>query len=469
MRTISLCFRRALTGALLLIVPLASGTAQRPTRLVLQKTVDSLVANALTEGPVAGMSVAVVRGRDTVVMKGYGFADVENDVRATPLTVYRIGSITKQFTAADVLRLVEEGKLSLDDSIGKHLSTLPAAWRGVTIRQLLNHTSGIPSYTGAGPRWATKMRLDLPHDTLIGIVANDPLDFPVGSAWRYNNSGYYLLGMLIERVTGHPYGEDLRDRFFAPLGLKGTIYCDAQPIIKHRAQGYIAGPNRALLNADPLSMSQPFSAGSLCSTVGDLVAWQRALAAGRVVKPASYVAMTTPEGAATGAHYGYGLGRDTLSGHQRVQHNGGINGFNSVLTFFPDDSLSIAVLGNTNGPFVDRVADNIARAALGLKLVSPPPRARDLPTTAEQRARYAGTYLLALPDGKTLELRVFERDGKLISQATGQPEFALMFQGNDSFAPSFDPTARLTFGPGSPASRVTLVQGGGTVVGERVR
>ena len=179
--------------------------------------------------------------------------------------------------------------------------------------------------------------------------------------------------------------------------------------------------------------------------------------------------MITPEGAAIASHYGYGLGRDTLSGHLRVQHGGGINGFNSMLTYFPADSLSIVVLGNTNGPFVDRVADNIARAALGLKMISPPPPARDLPTTAEQRARYVGTYRLALPNAQTLELRIFERDGKLMSQATGQPEFALRFQGNDSFAPSFDPAVRLTFGPGSPAERVTLVQGGGTVVGERVR
>lgn len=469
MLTSSPLFRRTLTGALLLIVPLASASAQRPTRAALQKTVDSLVANALAEGPVAGMSVAVVRGRDTVVMKGYGFADVENDVRATPQTVYRIGSITKQFTAADVLQLVEQGKLSLDDSIGKHLSTLPAAWRAVTIRQLLNHTSGIPSYTNAGPRWATRMRLDLPHDTLVGIVANDSMDFPVGSKWRYNNTGYYLLGMLIERLTGHPYGDDLRERFFAPLGLKATIYCDTRPIIKHRAQGYAVDPNRKLVNADPLSMGQPFSAGSLCSTVGDLVAWQRALAAGRVVKPASYTAMITPEGAALPSRYGFGLGRDTVSGHQRVQHGGGINGFNSMLTYFPDDSLSIAVLGNTSGPFVDRVADNIARAALGLKMISPPPPARDLPTTAEQRARYVGTYRLALPNGQPLELRIYERDGKLLSQATGQPEFALRFQGNDSFAPSFDPAVRLNFGPGSPVARVTLVQGGQSIVGERVR
>jgi D-alanyl-D-alanine carboxypeptidase len=265
--------------------------SQRAAGAALRRTIDSLVNDALTEGPVAAMSVAVVRGHDTIVMKGYGLADVENDVRASERTVYRIGSITKQFTAAAVLQLVEQGRLSLDDSIGKHLPTVPAGWRRIPIRQLLNHTSGIPSYTSAGPRWATRMRLDLPHDTLIGIVANDSMDFAAGSQFRYNNTGYYLLGMLIERLTGRSYADVVRDQLAMPLGLRATLYCETRPLIKHRAQGYQVGSDDKLANADALSMTQPFSAGALCSTVGDLVAWQRALAAGRVVKPSSYTAM----------------------------------------------------------------------------------------------------------------------------------------------------------------------------------
>ena len=472
MSTLS-CFpmRSLAAAAILLLAPIRDGATQRPASPALRRTVDSLVSKALAEGPIAGISVAVVRGRDTVVMKGYGFADIENDVPAAARTVYRIGSITKQFTAADVLKLIEQGHLSLDDSIGRHLPNLPGAWRGVKIRYLLNHTSGIPSYTSAGPRWATKMRLDMPHDSLIGIVANDPMDFPVGSQWRYNNSGYYLLGMLIERITGKPYGDGLRERQFVPLGMSSTMYCDTRPIIKHRAHGYVVGPDRTLMNAPPLSMGQPFSAGALCSTVGDLVTWQRALASGRVIRPASYRAMITPEGSAIASRYGYGIGRDTIAGHQRIQHNGGINGFNAALQYFPDDSLSVVVLGNTNGPLVDRVTENIARAALGLPLISPPAAPRDLPTTAEQRARYAGTYRLALPTGQSLDLRIFERDGRLMSQATGQAEIALLFQGNDVFVASFDPTrlALLTFAPGTPAPRLTLLQGAQSIVGERVR
>jgi CubicO group peptidase (beta-lactamase class C family) len=445
----------------------SAASAQRPTRAALQRTVDSLVANALTEGPVAGMSVAVVRGRDTVVMKGYGFADVENDVPATAQTVYRIGSITKQYTAAAVLQLVEQNKISLDDSLGKHLPAAPAGWRKVPIRQLLNHTSGIPSYTSAGPRWMSRMRLDLPHDSLIGIVAGDSMDFAPGSQWRYNNTGYYLLGMLLERVTGRSYADVVRDQLVAPLGLTATMYCGTRPLIKRRAQGYQVADEK-LVNADPLSMSQPFAAGALCSTGGDLIAWQRALAAGRVVKQASYASMTTPEGAAVRSHYGYGLASDSLAGRPRVQHGGGINGFNSMLMYFPSDTLSIAVLANTNGPWADRVANNIARAALGAPLVAPPARLVDLPTTAEERARMVGTYSLALPNGRTLNLRVFERDGKLLAQGEGQGETPLRYQGNSTFGASFDPSLRLTFAPGTPAPRVTLLQGGATIDGPRV-
>jgi len=443
-------------------------SAQRPVCAGLERTVDSLVAEAIREGPMAGMSVAVLCGRDTVVMKGYGFADVENEVPATAHTVYRIGSITKQFTAAAVLQLVEQGKLSLDDSVGKHLPTIPSRWRGVPIRQLLNHTSGIPSYTSAGPRWTERMRLDLAHDSLIGIVGNDSMDFAAGSKWRYNNTGYYLLGMVVERLSGNSYTEFVRDKLANPLGLRATMYCDTRPIIKKRAQGYQVGSDQKLINADPIGMGQPFSAGALCSTVGDLVVWQRALAAGRVVKPVSYTAMTTPIGVAVGSAYGYGLAADTLGGRKRVQHGGGINGFNSMLQYYPVEAISIAVLGNTNGPWVDRIADNIARAALGVKLVPAPPKLRDLATNAEDRARFSGKYRLALPSGP-LELRVFEREGKLMMQGAGQPEIPLLYQGNSSFGASFDPSLRLTFAVGTPAPKLTLSQGGGTFDGPRVR
>jgi hypothetical protein len=159
---------------------------------------------------------------------------------------------------------------------------------------------------------------------------------------------------------------------------------------------------------------------------------------------------------------------DTLGGRSRVQHGGGINGFNSMLAYYPSDTLSIAVLVNTNGPWADRLANNIARAALGVPLVASPAPLVDLPTTAEERARFAGTYRLALPNGRTLNLRVFERDGKLVAQGDGQGEMPLRYQGNSVFGASFDRSMRLTFAPGNPTPKVTLLQGGATIDGPRV-
>jgi D-alanyl-D-alanine carboxypeptidase len=440
-------------------------------RARLVRIIDSLATAALRNQPIAGLSLAVVHGRDTVALRGYGYADLENDVPATAETVYRIGSITKQFTAAAVMQLVEQGRIGLDDSLGTHLPTVPAAWRPVTVRQLLNHTSGIRSYTSVGPRWAAVRRLDLAPDSILGLVRGDTLDFTPGTRWLYNNSGYVLLGVLIEKVSGRPYADYLAERLFAPLGLSSTVYCETRPLIKRRADGYETVGSR-FVNAEFLSMSQPFSAGALCSTVRDLVKWQRALAAGRVVSAASYARMTTPETLRSGQrlNYGFGLMADTLGAHRMIFHGGGINGFVSDVAHYPDDSLTIAVLSNTIPSNPAALGRNIARAVLGMPLVAPRPKPTDLPLTAQERARYPGTYELKLPNGTTLSLRVFEQDGQLLSQATNQPTIRLYSLGNHTFGVEFDPNLRLTFiVEGDRAARVTLLQGGATVVGERVQ
>ncbi len=285
-------------SALALWARALAGQAARPTAASVAATVDSLVADFQRATGVPGVSVAVIRaGRDTLAYKGYGLADVENDVPATPRTVYRIGSITKQFTSAAVLQLAEQGRLSLDAALGTVLPQVPAAWRGVTIRQLLSHTSGIRSYTDIGPRWQRRWGEDMVPDTILSLVRDDTLDFAPGTRWHYDNTGYVVLGMVVEKVAGQPYAEYLREHLWQPLGLTSTYYCDAAPIVPHRARGYDAARG-ALVNAAYLRVTQPFAAGALCSTVGDLAAWNRALATGRVVRAASWTRMTTPEGAA---------------------------------------------------------------------------------------------------------------------------------------------------------------------------
>jgi len=269
----------------------AAAQSGRSSRGSVAQAADSIADAIIKRGRVAALSIAVMRGRDTLVMKGYGMADIENEVPATPLTVYRIGSVTKQFTSVAIMQLVEQGKLSLDDDVTKYVPNAPTHGRHVLVRHLLNHTSGIPSYTDVGPEFGRVMRLDLAKDSLIASVKNDSLQFEPGSHFYYNNTGYFLLGMIIERVTGKPYGEYLHDVLFAPNGLTSTMYCSVMPLIKHRAQGYEGRPT-GLVNAPYISMDLPYAAGSLCSTVGDLAAWTRLLHSGKLVKQSSFAAMT---------------------------------------------------------------------------------------------------------------------------------------------------------------------------------
>jgi CubicO group peptidase (beta-lactamase class C family) len=350
----------------------ASETSRTPpSRAEVIARVDSLAKAFLAQPQSPGLSIAVIRaGRDTLVFKGYGKADLENDVPATPATVYRIGSITKQFTAAAVMRLVERGSVHLGDSIGKYLPELPRAWRPVKIRQLLNHTSGIPSYTDLGESWARRWGEYMSPDTLVALTASRPMDFAPGTGWRYDNTGYVVLGMLLEKVSGKPYAEYLESTLFAPLGLTHTYYCERSPLIPHRARGY-QREGKSFTNAPYLDMSQPYSAGALCSTVGDLARWNRLLATGKVVSPASYAEMTTPEGNAGLNHYGFGLVRGAVGSHIMIEHGGGIHGFITSNAYLPNDSLSITVLTNAAPSNPDALLGNIARAVYGIPLVQP--------------------------------------------------------------------------------------------------
>lgn len=316
------------------------------------------------------MAVAVVKGSDTIVMRGYGFADLATKPPAGPRTVYEIGSITKQFTAAAIMRLAEQGKLSLDDDASKYLS-FPLQGHHVTIRQLLNHTSGIHSYTSKA-EWRPHWGEDLSPDSIVGFVARDTFDFAPGAKWSYNNTGYVLLGMIVERASGTPYAQYLAEQFFRPLGLTQTSYCPAQ---RDRdtsfALGYSARDGQ-LVPTTYLSMTQPFSAGALCSSVASYLVWQRALHGGRVVSPASYALMTTPDTLNDGKRltYGFGLSTAKLGDHRMITHGGGINGYTTSQIYFPDDSLSVIAFTNTDAAGPDFTAMNIARAVLGLPLVS---------------------------------------------------------------------------------------------------
>ncbi len=451
---------------LVLTLALPSGLSAQslPPRATVARVADSLVQAFIAAGGSPSVAAGIVRGADTILLRAWGKADLEHGVAATAQTVYRIGSVTKQFTAAAVMQLVEQGKVGLGDSIAAHLPDLPSAWRRVTIRQLLNHTSGIPSYTGSAA-WQGRWSVELPPESLLAMTAKDTMWFAPGSKWRYDNTGYVLLGMLIEKIAGRPWGTDMEVRFFDPLGLDRTYNCTAEPVIPNRARGY-EKRGTGWINTGYLAMSHPYAAGALCSTVGDMARWNRALHTGKVVSAASYRAMTTPEGAALDGRrgYGFGLQRDTLGAHEVIEHGGGIHGFITANAWVPGAELSVTVLTNSGSARADDLLGQLARAALGMPLDRPP---QPVPLAAADAKQYAGVYALELPAGAR-DFTIAEAPGGLTAQLQGQGPIPLIHYGDHTFGAAFDPTLRLIFSvEQGRASRVVLVQGGGRFRGVR--
>lgn len=454
---------RVLTTLLLLTLSSSSLAAQAANGLAAR--IDSIVAAEIAAGAAPGLSVAVVRGADTLVLKGYGLADVENGVAVTDRSVFRIGSLTKQFTAAAVLKLVEEGRIRLDAPLSEYLPEYPGPGGRVTIRQLLNHTSGIPSYTSLGDRFWPRARLDLTHEEMLEAFARDSLEFEPGTRFVYNNSAYYLLGMLVERAGGESYGAYLKRTQFEPLGLTQMMYCDPRPIVRYRAEGYTRESGE-LRNAAPLSMNVPGAAGALCGTARDLVRWTEALVSGRVVSEGSYAQMVEPTRLAGGQvqPYGFGLGRARLGEHDAIQHSGGIFGFSSFMAYYPASDLTIVVLANSDATNTGVIHQKIARAVLG---IAEPQRAQEVPIAAAELPKYTGTFDLA--PTVPMQIRVFVEGDRLMAQATGQGAFPLRHIGNDTFLGPDATTIRMVFVvEAGRATSFTLHQGGGAIVARRI-
>jgi len=345
-----------LLGALLL--PLL----QDPDKLT--GAIDGAVVDATRDATFVGLSVAVAKDDVVVFARGYGLAEAEHGVAADEDTMFRIGSITKQFTAAAVCRLVERFELDLDENLDTYDVAFPVQGRSVTLRHLLTHTSGIPSYTDF-EAWRRTGPLELTHEELLGQVRDKPFQFEPGTAFNYNNTGYYLLGVVLERVTGDTYSDHLHGTLFGPLGLARTRYDSNADLIPNRAQGYRMVDGR-LANDEPIGLSQPGAAGALASTARDLVAWDVALRTGKVVEPATYAEMTTPYmlANATEVPYGLGLFLNDRNGARCVSHGGGIHGFNSILAHYPDAGISIAVLSNCENFSAEAVEASLAALLL---------------------------------------------------------------------------------------------------------
>ncbi len=433
-------------------------------RAGLEHEIDALVEKAMEEGPIAGLSVAVARSGRLVHLKGYGYADLENGIPASDKTIYHVGSITKQFTAAAVMQLVEKGALALDRPITDYIPDYPTHGQSVTVRSILNHTSGIKNFT-AMPSWWRTMAVEKTPEEMVDVFRNEPFDFPPGTAFSYSNSGYIVLGFLIERVTGKPYGGYLNENLFVPLQLSSTSYSDDRALVRHRARGYKVA-ERNFVNADYVSQSQAYAAGAVCSSAQDLVRWMHALGHGGVVSPESYARMIQPGTLANGSsvEYGFGLAVSYLEQHHRINHVGGTLGFAGQISYYYDDDVTIVVLSNTEGAKVANMESDIARLMLGLGNRT----VKDLLLAPEELKQYSGVY-----EVKPGEVEIKPANGRLevdLAVPGVEGRYVLLNQGKNVFHVESDSEISLRFAlEDGVAKRFVLSYKGITMHGTRTR
>jgi len=355
-------------------------------------------------------SVLLAQDGKALFRKSYGLANVEWDIPNTPDTKFRLGSITKQFTSALILQLVEQGKIKLDDSIRQYYTDAPEAWQPVTIHHLLSHESGIPSYTEVPGFFEKQAATARTPTEIIQLTQKMPLEFASGSKYKYDNTGYILLGYVIEKVTGRSYEEQLQKAILEPLGMKDTGFDHYTAILKHRAEGYEYAGDK-LRRAAFLEMSLPYAAGSLYSTVDDLLKWDQALYGTQILSAASKEKMWTPNL----SDYGYEWMIAKRYGERSLEHGGGINGFNTMLIRLPDKSLAAIVLANASTQATGPIAAGLLAIALGQQVEAPKPRTR-IPLAPEAMKRFEGVYAMNPSFKLTIKL-----DGDHLSaQATGQ-------------------------------------------------
>jgi CubicO group peptidase (beta-lactamase class C family) len=347
------------------IPAIAGQTAQRPAAQLVSELDRLLSARFPIDGP--GAAVVVVKEGRVIFRKGYGMANLELKTPMQPDMVFEIGSLTKQFTSTAILMLVDQGKVSLDEDLHKYLPDYPDKGAKITIENLLTHTSGIKSYT-SDLKWRSMWRQDMTVQQIIDITKDDPLEFPPGTKWKYDNTGYILLGAIIEKVSGLSYADYVRRNIFEPLGMKHSYYGSNSAVIPGRASGYSRDAGN-WSNATYLSMTQPYAAGSLMSSVDDLAIWDAAVSAGKLLSKASWDRAFTPYKLANGddTHYGYGWSIDAYDGHPMVRHNGGIFGYVSEAVRLPDDHVYVAMLTNSDGHDFDTgfLATELAAATIG--------------------------------------------------------------------------------------------------------
>lgn len=372
-----------------------------------------------------GFVALVAKNNQVIYRKAFGYANLELDVKLKPENIFRIGSITKQFTAAAILKLEEEGKLSLQDDIKKFIPDYPTHGHTITIEHLLTHTSGIKSYTSM-KEWDAEMRKkDFTPVEMIDFFKKEPMDFAPGEEFLYNNSAYFLLGYIIEKASGKTYEEYLEDTFFEPLGMSSSSYGNTSRVIKNRAAGYMR-KNGEFVNAEFLSMTQPYAAGSLLSTVDDLFKWYTAVTNDNVISKENRVKAHTSFKLNNGKPTGYGFGwfLGNIQGSPMIEHGGGINGYLTASLWLPEEKVFVAVFSNCNAMPPQNTAFKLAAVAIGK-----PFDWKEIDLDKDALADYVGVYESDEEETRTLAI---ENDSLFYVYPAGNRAKLLPF-GKDRF------------------------------------
>jgi CubicO group peptidase (beta-lactamase class C family) len=384
----------------------------------------------LKDKEIPGIAVLVARDGNVLYRKGFGYADINSKIKVTPETKFRIGSVTKQFTAAAILKLQENNKLSVNDKLSKFIPDFP---RGdeVTIHHLLTHTSGIHSYTSK-PGFIDKVTTTISEQDLVNSIKNDPYDFNPGEQWSYNNSGYFLLGYIIGKVSGKPYATYLKETFLDPLQMTNTGVHYAGIKLENEALGYSKdkGKYDATINWD---MSWAGGAGALYSTLDDLLKWNTALYNGKILKDESLKAATTSVTLKNGekpqqGEYGYGLGISKFRGTPVIQHGGGLHGFLTQLAWYPAEKLSVVMFTNTNDVDVNFNPNPIAELYM-YKSLDKQETIKELAEKPKNLADFTGRY-----DFMNSAVMIISTEGdKIFGQLTGQQKFEIYPSSENEF------------------------------------
>jgi CubicO group peptidase (beta-lactamase class C family) len=407
-----------------------SASAQKaaaPSARQIAAKVDEYMKSAVEVERFSG-SILVARDGKVIVSKSYGMANVELDVPNKPNTVFRLASITKQFTASAIMMLQERGKLNTGDSICKHLTDCPAVWQPITIRHLLTMTSGIAgaSLTEIGP----PRGLPVPHDQWLEATKKKPLAFTPGEMFRYNNSGYTLLGLIIERVSGKSYGEFLQENIFTPLGMKQTGYEDPRRIIKNRATGYRQLPGDPITNVPYAEIFALYAAGGIYSTTEDMLLWDKTLYTEKILTRKSIDEMFTPfKEMLPGKSYAYGWWTSKKFDRQEIAHGGNLAGFITYIARFPSERVTVIVLSNNGRGSSGKISNVLSAIVFGAPYEIPRER-KAIAVATSVLDKYVGQYRIQLPP---TNFTITNENGKLMALRDAEPKVEMFAESETKF------------------------------------